>query len=346
MTLVCEEPGCPLATDGRCLEGLDDPSQCPHTREADEEDGAQVEEPGQVEPDEPAVAADAIGEIVQEEVGDPPVVDLGGEQSLSMTEAEPVAARYAARVVLVAGAFFSGKTALVAGLYGLFLDGPAAGWNFAGSTSLVALDARYQGKRASTGLNEPDSQRTRDEDMRLLDLRLAGVGGRVNLMFSDVRGEYFEDVVGGRPVSEAVSLAARTDLTLILLDGGELADRFARGAEITFARQLIGGLTEAGGLRPGLPVALVVSKADKLDNDARLWLDQRLDGLAEFATERGMGTVERFVTAAFPKAELPEHVGLASLLEWLLARHSRPARAPVAEDPQGVRAFLRGPAGG
>jgi hypothetical protein len=346
MTLVCEQDGCPLAADGRCLEGLEDPAQCPHTQEVDGSDGPQTEELEDTETPETAAAVDHSDDALVEAAAAPAMVDLAGDQSLSISEAEAVAARYAASVVLVAGAFFSGKTTLVAGLYGLFLDGPAADWNFAGSTSLVALDARYHGKRAVTGLTEPESQRTRDEDMRVLDLRLAGPSRRVNLMFSDVRGEYFEDVVSGRPVGDAVSLASRTDLLIVLLDGEHLADRYERGPTISFARQLIGGLTEPGGLRRGLPIALVVSKADKLGDDDDVWLDEQVDQLAEFAAQRGMGNVERFATAAFAKADHPENLGLARLLEWLVADRSPEPRAPVPDNPEGVRSYLRGPAGG
>lgn len=344
MMLVCDAADCPLATDGRCLEGFEEPNECPHTHEADENDGLKAKEPVQNDTGESATAADEIVDIVESKEN-PAVLDLGGNESLSISGAEGVAARYGARVVLVSGAYFSGKTCLVAGIYGLFHDGSAADWSFMGSTSLVALDARYHAKRAITGLEGPDSQRTRDEDMRLLDLRIAGPDGGVNLMFSDVRGEYFEDIVNGRPVNEVISLAARTDLLIIVLDGSRLADRFGRNSVVSFARQLIGGLTEPGGIRGGVPVALVVTKADKVDKAARAWLDDQLEGLAEFASQRELGTADRFVVAAFPGPDHPEPVGMVSLLEWLLADRSPAPRVPIGDDPQGTRSFLRGAVG-
>lgn len=339
--MICEQAGCPVAADGRCLEGFADPDQCPHTHKENDSEGLEPEKPDQDEtPD--AVASDHELDDLVEQAELPAVVALGGHESLSVGEAEDVAARHAARVVLVAGAFGSGKTCLVAGLYGEFLAGKAADWSFMGSTSLMALDARYHGTRAVTELEQPDSQRTRDEDMRLLDLRLAGPEGPVNLMFCDVRGEYFEDVVSGRPVSDAVRLAARADLLLVALDGSRLADRYERSTVISFARQLVGGLTETGGLGPGIPMALVVTKADKLEEDGGDWLAEQLDGLAEFATQRGLGTVGRFVTAAFPDASHPKPLGIIPLLEWLLADRSPSPRGPVVDNSGYTRSYLRG----
>lgn len=338
MTLVCSEPGCPLATDGRCLESFDDPRECPHTTEvADEraETGAEAAETGELAPaskvEEP-LAAD--------------IVDLAGDQSMSISEADAVAARYGANVVLVGGAFESGKTSIVAGLYGLFLENEVAGWSFAGSNCLVALDARYHGKRASSGLSQPHSPRTRDEDMRLLDLRLARDGRIVNLMFSDVRGEYFEAVVGGQPVADAVSLAARADLAMVLLDGKRLADPYRRAGEVTFVRQLIAGLTEPGGVRAGLPLALVVSKVDELADDQYAWVDMQLDVLSEFAVERGFARADRYLTAAFAKAQADELQGMPDLLEWLVTDRTATSAKPVPADPPGLRTYLRGPFGG
>lgn len=33
-SLVCNQPGCPLASTGDCLEGFDDPHRCPHASSA------------------------------------------------------------------------------------------------------------------------------------------------------------------------------------------------------------------------------------------------------------------------------------------------------------------------
>jgi hypothetical protein len=339
MTLVCSEPGCPLATDGRCLESVEDPRECPHTTEVADEPG---ENGGVAEAEELVEPADEAEEMAEVET-----IDLGGDQSLSISEAEPVAARYGATVVVVVGgAFESGKTSIVAGLYGLFLEKEVAGWSFAGSNCLVALDARYHGKRASSGLSEPASARTRDEDMRLLDLRLARAGRVVNLMFSDVRGEYFEAVVGGQPVAEAVSLAARADLAIVLLDGKRLADPYGRAREVTFGRQLIAGVTEPGGARAGLPLALVVSKVDELADEQQAWVDEQLEVLGQVAVERGFASVERHLTAAFAKAEADEHQGMPGLLEWLVADRMPPRTVPEPAGPPGLRSYLRGRSGG
>jgi hypothetical protein len=350
MSRLCEEPGCPLLTDGRCLENYDNGVGCPHVREDDSDPS--VADQSTAGPEEqlktpPPPEADAeveedvdefIGQVASEAESAP--VELGGDLSMSLAESEAIAARYGARVVLVCGPFSSGKTSLVAGLYGLFLDGPPRGWSFAGSTSLMAIDRRFHAKRAATGFSEPDQAGTREDDMRLLDLRLSRRGRRISLMFSDVRGEYFEDITAGRPVEEAVPLAWRADLAAFVVNGDDINDLSRRAGAMHLMRLLIGGMTESGGLRPDTPFAVVVSKADRVEATAVTWFEQQAEGLVAFAQSRGLGEAHTFVTAAFPDASTPGQTGLEGLLDWMTAP-SAPVESAARPEPAGLRTFLR-----
>src|SRR5262249_34294375 len=161
------------------LEGFDPPSECPHVLH----EAPAVEEPTGSET-EPRSDVELSGGDEGAKL-DEPTVELGGGESLTLPLADQVATRYGAQVVLIAGDFQSGKTTLLAELYGRFLRGPYEGWSFAGSDCIRALDMRYHGTREGSGLAHPDVPRTEDEEMRLVDLRVDRGGTHVPLMLSD-----------------------------------------------------------------------------------------------------------------------------------------------------------------
>jgi hypothetical protein len=259
-SLICSQLECPIATEGNCLEGFEEGRGCPNLQTrlvpADAEPGtpdtttgSDASEPDQAEsPDEDdeAYAADAL---IRRNLQN--MVLIGGDDSLTLAEADEIAAHSACRVVLIAGEFESGKTTLAIQLYAQFLQGTFAGADFGGSRTLRAFDARHHTSRAASGRAASTTNATRDEGMRLLHLKLRRSGRIHNILLSDVRGEYFENIVNGSKPAADIKLAARADLCLIGIDGASLALPAERQRAISRARLLIGGLTELGGLRPG-----------------------------------------------------------------------------------------------
>jgi Double-GTPase 2 len=315
----CEQDGCPIAEDGRCFENFPDGEGCPHRRlSADPTDpdargqssdeGADLEAESRLEQQPEETASD----------NDSDHIDLGGDQSLSLSEAGAVAAAYGARVVLVAGEHKAGKTTLVAEFYARFLEGAYQEWEFAGAETLIALDRRYHGARVASGLDAPDTGRTEEEDMRLLDLRIRSDQTLMPLLFSDIRGESFDNVAQGAPVSNEISLARRTDRTMILVNGKRINDPFKRAEAISWTRQLIGGLTEPGGLPRDRPLAIVLAKADIVEEAAQAWFLERAEQLRQLALDRGCGPTEIFVTAARPVQEPHVPKGLGPLFSWIV----------------------------
>jgi hypothetical protein len=226
--------------------------------------------------------------------------------------------------VLIAGDFQSGKTTLLGELYGRFLKGPYEGWSFAGSDCLRALDARYHGTRESSGLTHPDVPRTEDEEMRLVDLRIERAGRHIPFMLSDIRGELFDSIVEGAPVEETVPLAARADKLVILVDGEKVANNFQRAVAASWCKQLIGGLTEAGGVPAGTPTAIVLSKADLIDDEHSQWFAEEAEEMRALAAARGLEATEIFSVAARPDQSPYEPLDLPPLFDWLIPSAAKP----------------------
>jgi hypothetical protein len=336
--LACEQEGCPFAVDGRCLEGLPDGDGCPHLKPASEISSA---------PDDATeLTSEAEPHVEQVDVADEPesepMVELGGEDSMTVAEADAVAAKWGASVVLVAGEYDAGKTTVLAELYAQFLREPFGGWSFAGSDCLIALDRRYDGARGP-GPSPPTMAHTVDEEMRLLDLRLRKPGSHlVSLLLSDIQGEFVHQVIEGASVKDELPIAARSDRCLVVIDGQKLKGLYEREDAMTRARILIGALTDPGGLPKGRPLAILLTKNDCLDEAERAWFAARAEQLTRFAQERGTEPA-LLITAARPAAPPHRPEGLESLLAWLVSRRDEPGDLdlPRASSDTAQRSFWR-----
>lgn len=312
--LTCAQEACPFP-DG-CLEGFPNFADCPHTSLESDEDAD----------DETDAASESDTEADQGEVQGAPTsvrpVDLAGADALTLDEGGRLMAKQRCTVVLIAGEAKAGKTTLVVELYARFLFGPYGAWKFAESHTLRALDVRHFTALQASGNAEPFTERTADEDMRLLHLSLAGDGERRSLLFSDVRGEFFDEVIEGTPVAERVELAQRADRCIITIDGDRLAEPGAAESAFMRARMLLGGLMEEGGIEADTPIAVVCTKWDKVEPTQRPSILERAQNLAKHAASAGRQT-HVFPVSVRPG---PDIEGLPELLEWLTTR--------VGEDPK------------
>ena len=319
LSLLCSQASCPLNEDGTCLDGFDDPSECPNVGGPVSDNSASSalsDDLSDLEFDRNGVDTDEA-DLPHETLSVSPTSYIGGDQALSLTAANDIAAMAPSTVVLVAGDFASGKTTLVVELWAQFLDGPVADWNFAGSRPLVALDRRHQPSRVSSGRAEATTERTRDDDMRLLHLELADDAGSYrNLLLSDVKGEFFGDLIAGRSVDEAVPLAKRADLCVLVIDGSKASDTAARSECVWRSRLLLGALTEDGGLVGGTRLLIAVSKSDLLAEPEKSSLQALISPVLTFAEGRGLRPEIVFISARPEKAE-DEPQGLQFVLKWM-----------------------------
>jgi len=335
--ILCSLQDCPVAADGQCLEGFGDPRECPNSSELAAGEDSSVDD----EADEDEFGVDLAGgdtsidEALESAPSDSAWISLGGDRALTPEEADLVARNAPCRLVLVAGEFESGKTTLVVELYAQFLRGPFAGATFGGSHTLRALDARHHPARVESGEPVPVTDRTGEEDMRLVHLRIQREARVHNLLFSDVRGEFFENIIDGAAVSAEVPLAGRANVCLLLIDGAGVANVLHRQSMISRAQLLIAGLTEPGGLRDGTPVMILLTKGDLLSADVKAWASSHMDSLSELAARRHL-VPRALIVAARPLDSA--QFGLEEVLDGVLpAPPDRLAR--VVEVQPGDRQF-------
>jgi hypothetical protein len=298
-----------------------------------------------VEPPDDVVEAPQAGEPAPEVVAAPASdegwVGLGGAQSLTWEEADFVAARHGATIVLVAGNQESGKTTLLLQLWAQFLRGSFAGYRFAGSETLDAFDDRHYPCRVDSGNRYPLTEHTTDTDTRFLHLCVAdATGKRQALLMTDLWGDLFKDIAIGAKVAERVPVASKADKTMVIIDGEDIVDHTRREAALRNAKLLIGAFASEGGLRLDAPLMLLLSKSDVLNADDKDWYEAKVTNLVEFAEASGFTAVEKHRVAARPPDADPE--GLEGVLEWMCAREERLPVIEPERTPRSGRVFTTG----
>jgi hypothetical protein len=291
--------------------------------------------------DEELVEVEALAVDDASRPDDDIVLDAG-YQALRLVDASAVAADIDAAVILIAGPQDAGKTTLLVQIYAQFLHGPFAGFGFAGSATLDAFDRRHYLARVSSGRSTADTERTEDEDLRVLHLRLADdVGAHKALLLSDIKGEVFDDLLLGNGVADGLAqLAQRADKVALVIDGERIAELSTRQGAVFQARQLIGALSEPGRVRAETPMQIILLKRDLLNDEQLAWFEAESAKLRQFATSRGLLGVTGAAISARPKDQgLP--VGLEDLLHWMVAPVDRPAVLPTRRAATG-RTFATG----
>jgi hypothetical protein len=341
---TCTETACQISAGGTCIEGFPEPEVCPHaTRDlsavpADNLDDDAADEPA----DE---AADESLEDAAE--GEPELVAVPGDEALTLQEAGDLMARHPVNVVLVAGEAEVGKTTLVAELFARFLFGRFGPWSFGGSETLRAFHIRLHPSFAESGAGTSTTERTADEEMRFLHLDLSRDGEGHNIIASDGKGEYFENLIDGSPVAQEVPIAGRVNRCLIAIDGSRLNDPTLRDSTMSHARLLLRALRGPEGIPPECPVALVCTKWDCVDGQSREAVLTRLNALAT-AQDGNVVVLTASVRPGPPAADVD---GLLELLEFIAsAPHTDAApitaSGPGSTPPPSVgRHFWRAPDG-
>ena len=243
------------------------------------------------------------------------VVLDSGDAALSLREANELAGELGATVVVVAGPQAVGKTTMAVTLWGQFLHGPFGNFQFAGSRSLDAFDQRQFASRLSSRNRRAETLRTEDEDIRLLHLRVVDLHGTASdLLPSDIKGEFFEDLINGRPATDGLqALIARADKVIVAVDGAKVASLEDRATAIFETQQLIGALTEPGWIHRRTPLLLLLTKNDLVvDPEMDTWYDIETARLCTFASDRGLMKVSTAKVSARPVV-----IGFEELLRWM-----------------------------
>ncbi|NQX06052.1 hypothetical protein HQQ82_13520 [Rathayibacter sp. VKM Ac-2856] len=338
-TLTCDQSGCPLLIDGRCLEGILPPNDCPHAEVVTGDTILATSTSTSTAVTHPT-NDETIGNDSRLENSEPAYLPsdeyLAGDKPLRAEEANRLLSEQNCSVILVAGEANAGKTTLFVEIWAQFLQGEFAGWRFASSRTLLALSSLHATARSSSGRTDPETARTQAEEPQFIHLAVENDAQHVEFLFSDVRGEYFEPVINGQLLGDSIPLVSRADCCIILMSSEGFGNTGARARAITRVRQLLGGLTVDGGLRQGIPVLLAWSKADHIQVNDREESLKMLDALEyEFGSRVSLTTQ---LIGARPKTG--PFFGLDGTVEWL-AEVGKPKRTdpPLLRGEQSDRYF-------
>lgn len=217
----------------------------------------------------------------------PSMIQFREGDYLPADEAGKVVRAAPSSVVVVAGVAGSGKTTLVAGLYGLFHKGPFAGYIFAGSRTLPGFERRCHLARMVSGLTSPDTERTKHSDSQhLLHLRLAELSPlrHYNILFSDIYGEAFRRAADSADECRKFAILKRADHVAFLIDGEKTVNRQERQGAFSSVDALLGQCLDSGMLGSTSSVQAVVTKWDVIAASAAsnaTFVDSKLKLLAE-----------------------------------------------------------------
>lgn len=330
---TCAKTDCTAAVTGRCLESHASPAECPHfsPRPADEQ----------------PVPTDA-GDGSPPHASNPgrrfhPGLELGLKEVLSVT-----CARYS-RLVGILGPANAGKTCFLTSLYlqathGLLLPE----FRFAGSETIQGFELRARKLRTWSGGQLPEqlADHTVLSDPRspaFLHMSLdrpRHPGGRVELLLSDLPGEWSTQLIHRSAAAKRFHFLGRADALIIVVEGPRLARDETRHAELMGVEMLLQRLAESVSVDVQVPLILVASKCDEVD----VALPPSLAGVEACARRLGFRPTT-VPTASFSRdpGRVPNGQGVIEVLRAVVGEAPKlpcgPGPAPCPGRP--ARSFWR-----
>jgi hypothetical protein len=239
-----------------------------------------------------------------------------------------------ARVVVLAGFVASGKTTLLCCLYQQYQTGAFAGTLFAGSRCLRAFEELSHENRAGSGREVPETARTPRGQTGYLNLRLRSDASEyVEVLFSDLSGEPYGDVISTPTNAGVLPGIGRADTVALIVDGSTLIAPGERDIAAYRVRILLRALLEHGGLRSDADVDVVLTKWDlvaKAGDEAAQEARRTIAELAEMASRQHDSA--SFVTCGRSLADARVETG--SGIDLLIRRWCRHKSPPVFGLPQ------------
>jgi len=244
----------------------------------------------------------------------------------------------------------AGKTCFLTSLYLQACHGMLPpGFRFAGSLTLQGFELRARRLRswAKASLPEQLADHTvltdprRPAFMHLALDRSAQPGGRVELLLSDLPGEWSTQLINRADTARRFNFLERADTLVVVVEGPKLAQKATQHAEVMSAKLLLQRLAETVRVDPRVPLILLVSKCDELD----MKLPGVLAEVEELARKLGFHPVT-IPTAAISRRpdRVPNGQGVLDVVRAIIA--PEPARAappPPAREHRTGRAYWHVP---
>jgi hypothetical protein len=291
----CRQEACPVEKTGKCLEGFEKLEECPHF----------------ITPPE----LEEIKEIAKVEVAElPKEIEFLDGDGFSPETATSITGAAVTRLIILAGAAESGKTTLLASLYGCFQEGPFAGYLFAGSQTLMGFERRCHLSRITSGREKPDTERTKpgsEKNLLHLRVRIEDLSRPAqNLLLSDISGETFRLAKDSTDEVLKLEMLKRADYFVLLLDGDKLSQQKTRQETFIDGVSLLRSCLDAKILGKNSFVNVLFTKWDLIeDNSDKAKILQFIDHVETEMEERfksRVGQLRFFRIAARPQKPLLE----------------------------------------
>jgi len=271
---TCIQSGCKVAISGLCMDALPLSGPvgtiCPNFRassaavEAEEDEGLEVDD----EKEEDSSEVEADEEERPARSNEPVMVALPTGEALQVAEIGTITRATPTRVIVIAGEADCGKSTLLACLNESFQRGPYAGFLFAGSSTIVALEKICHLARVSSERTRPDTERTLPaEGVRFLHLSVRREDlseATRHILISNTSGEIFERLRDLSEEATSIQFLKRADHFVLFLNGEKLADKSHRAEVKANVGQTLRRLIEGGLLGSHSQVDVLVSKWDAI----------------------------------------------------------------------------------
>jgi hypothetical protein len=325
-TNICSNPECKIAETGHCHLDRDPVDSCEfyESEEIDELDPGEADEPTAATPPEVDGVLLRSNKLIPEE-------GITGFRNRERTQ-----------TVVLVGEQKTGKTTLLAALYGMFCKGAVGQFEFVSSQTLYSFAERFNLAIFHPSRAAPVTPRTsRGEDVNYFHLKLRAGDYTANLLISDRSGEAFEDARVDTSLVGRLTELALADRVCFLLDASRLTRVETRTRYQRIFKQMLRALIDNGALPKTAAIEVLITKLDRLSHspDGRNLIEE----VRVYEQELGMDfgglgfdfSIHRI--CALPRADLS--VGFVGIEELVARWASVPGDADIA--PMAVENPLR-----
>lgn len=247
---ICSNPECRVAETGVCAKGYDPLDACPEYSVEDVAslDAGEDDSSPERSPDEDAIS-------------------LESNRTISEDEITGFRARFRTQTVVLVGEQKTGKTTLLAAIYGLLCKGPVGGRSFVGSQTLYSFAERNHLALANSEQEIPTTPRTsRGDKVGFFHLRLRARDHDTDLLIADRSGEAFEDARVNTDLMAPLIELSLADRVCFLLDAARLTEIESRAHYRRIFKQAIRALIDNAKIPKTATIEVLINKIDRLSN--------------------------------------------------------------------------------
>ena len=249
---VCSNPDCQVAQLGTCHLDHDPVDSCPHYgfHEAADLDPGGIEE----------LSAPVERTMDGIELRSNKVIPEGGITNFRN--------RVRAKTIVLVGEQKTGKTTLLAALYGMFCKGPVGEFEFVGSRTLYSFAERKHLALFDPERSVPVTPRTsRGDDVNFFHIKMKAGDNLAEIVISDRSGEAFEDARLDTALVAKLSELALADRVCFLLDAARLTKKETRARYSRIFKEAIRSLLNNDAVPKSAVLEVLVTKFDRISDD-------------------------------------------------------------------------------